>query len=59
MKKKILITGGAGYIGAHVYSSLKNEYEIFILDNLSNGSKENIKTKNFFNIDITKKKKIK
>ena len=58
MKKKILITGGAGYIGAHVYSSLKNEYEIFILDNLSNGSKENIKTKNFFNIDITKKKNL-
>ena len=35
MKKKILITGGAGYIGSHVVTNLlKSNYEIFVLDKL-------------------------
>tara|TARA_B100001093_G_C26668333_1_gene945025 strand:- start:55 stop:1050 length:996 start_codon:yes stop_codon:yes gene_type:complete len=34
----ILITGGAGYIGSHIVEKLvKNESNIFILDNLSTG----------------------
>jgi len=35
MKKKILITGGAGYIGTQVVNSLLNDdYEVFILDKI-------------------------
>ena len=37
MKKKILITGGLGFIGSHTsIKLLENNYEIIILDNLSN-----------------------
>ena len=38
--KKILLTGGAGYIGSHVcVELLKKGYEVVIVDNLSNSSK--------------------
>lgn len=37
MSKKILVTGGTGYIGSHtVVQLLENKYEVLILDNLSN-----------------------
>ena len=41
MKKKILVTGGLGYIGSHcVISLLENDYEPIIIDNLSNSKIE-------------------
>lgn len=40
---KILVTGGAGYIGSHVaLALLKKNYEIIVLDNLSNSHEESL-----------------
>lgn len=37
MKKRILVTGGTGYIGSHTVVELQKEgYEVVIVDNLSN-----------------------
>jgi len=39
--KKILVTGGLGFIGSHTVVELQNEgYEVIIIDNLSNSSIE-------------------
>ena len=41
--KKILVTGGAGFIGSHLCERLLNEgNEVVCLDNYSSGSKDNI-----------------
>lgn len=41
---KILITGGAGFIGSHLAEKLVNlKHDVIILDNLSTGRLENIK----------------
>jgi len=43
MKSKILVTGGAGYIGTHTCIALHQAgYDIVIYDNLSNSSREAI-----------------
>jgi UDP-glucuronate decarboxylase len=43
MKKRILITGGAGFIGSHLCKRLLDEgNEVISLDNYFTGSKENI-----------------
>ena len=37
--KKILVTGGLGFIGSHTVVELQNEgFEVVIIDNLSNTS---------------------
>jgi UDP-glucose 4-epimerase len=39
MKQKILVTGGAGYIGSHTVVELQSAgYEVIIIDNLSNSN---------------------
>lgn len=39
MNKKILVTGGTGYIGSHTVVELQNAgYEVVIIDNLSNSN---------------------
>ena len=41
MGKKILVTGGAGYIGSHTVVELQNAgYEVVVVDNLSNSNEE-------------------
>ena len=43
MKNKVLITGGAGYIGSHTCIALHEaDYDIVVYDNLSNSSREAI-----------------
>lgn len=43
-KSKILVTGGAGYIGSHTCVELLNDdYGIIVLDNLSNSSEESLR----------------
>lgn len=58
--KKILITGGAGFIGSAIIDKLhKQGHELFVLDNLSFGSRDFIPAiddKHFFNIDILDEK---
>ena len=41
--KKILITGGAGFLGSHLCDRfIKENYEVIAMDNLSTGSLKNI-----------------
>jgi UDP-glucuronate decarboxylase len=43
MTKKVLITGGAGFIGSHLARMLlAKEYEVTVMDNLFTGTKTNI-----------------
>ena len=59
--KKVLITGGAGFIGSHVADRfLLNNYEVIAADNLVTGNVDNINGKNikFFNIDIRDREKL-
>lgn len=47
--KKILITGGAGYVGSHIaYELIDNNYEVIIIDNLSTGQKKLIPSNSVF-----------
>jgi UDP-glucose 4-epimerase len=43
MTEKVLLTGGAGYIGSHTaYCLLDAGYDVFVLDDLSNSSRETV-----------------
>ena len=43
MKKKILVTGGAGFVGSHLCERLSQNpnYEVYSLDNYFTGSEQN------------------
>lgn len=58
---KILVTGGAGFIGSHLVDRLKAQgHEVAVIDNLSTGKKENLNPKaDFHEIDICDFDKIK
>lgn len=58
--KKILITGGAGFIGSNLVRRLMHNSSIIVLDNLSTGKKKiyhKIKMLNFLILIYLKKKK--
>ena len=66
--KKVLVTGGLGFIGSHTVVELQNEgFEVLIIDNLSNSSIEVLDritsitgTKpSYFNIDLREKEAVK
>ncbi|MBD3313730.1 NAD-dependent epimerase/dehydratase family protein [Candidatus Woesearchaeota archaeon] len=55
MKGKVIVTGGAGFIGSHIVDALiDNEYDVVVVDNLVTGSKDNLNAKaRFYQVDIT------
>ncbi len=57
---KIIVTGGAGFIGSHIVDTLVSlGYEVHVIDNLYSGKKEDINTKAIFhNVDIREKEKL-
>ncbi len=64
---KILVTGGAGYIGSHTCVELLNaNYDVVVLDNLSNSSEKSLtrvknitgKSLEFYKADLLNKKQI-
>jgi UDP-glucose 4-epimerase len=61
MKEKILITGGAGFIGSAIIKELqKYHHEIFVIDNLSFGNRAfiDIDDTHFFQEDIRNEQEI-
>ena len=58
-KNKVVITGGAGFIGSHLSEYLiKKNYQVVVIDNLSSGNINNLpKGIKFYNFDISKKNK--
>jgi len=68
MSNKILVTGGAGYIGSHTtLLLLEAGYEVVVIDNLSNSSLESLrrvekltgKSVVFYNTDLRDKEQLK
>ncbi|MFA5076203.1 MAG: NAD-dependent epimerase/dehydratase family protein [Patescibacteria group bacterium] len=55
---KILVTGGAGFIGSHIVDALiKQQHRVVVVDNLSTGRREFINSKaKFYRLDIQDKK---
>lgn len=52
---KILITGGAGFIGSHIVDALlKKDYEVVVYDNFSSGTMENLSHINSDKLSIIK-----
>ncbi|MEP3482434.1 MAG: NAD-dependent epimerase/dehydratase family protein [Fuerstiella sp.] len=57
---KLLVTGGAGFIGSHIADqALGKGWEVAVVDNLCSGRRENVSDKaTFFEIDIRDKEAV-
>ena len=53
--KKILITGGLGFIGSYIADELIDENEVLIIDNKSTGKVENLQNINHENLTLIEK----
>lgn len=54
--RRVLVTGGAGYIGSHVVLALGNAgYEVLTYDNLSTGNREAVLSGDFVDGDLADK----
>ncbi len=52
--RKVLVTGGAGFIGSHIVDEyLRRDWKVVVVDNLSTGKRENLNRKaKFYQMDI-------
>lgn len=59
-KPKILVTGGAGFIGSHQADALINAgYRVVVVDDLSNGEENNLNSEaKFYKVDIRSEEKM-
>lgn len=60
MEMKILVTGGAGFIGSHVNKLLLNQgHQVTVVDNLSHGNQDSVDSRaKFVQADLLDQKKI-
>lgn len=54
MAERVIVTGGAGFIGSHIVDALiEAGYEVAVIDNLSTGRRENLNPRAaFYEVDI-------
>ncbi|NQV13058.1 MAG: SDR family oxidoreductase [Parcubacteria group bacterium] len=57
---KVIVTGGAGFIGSHIVDNLiAKDYQVVVIDNLVTGKKENLNpAAKFYQEDIRKKEAV-
>lgn len=59
-QRKLLVTGGAGYIGSHtVQLLLQQGYDVAVVDNLSKGYRHNVPPERLFQLDLCETKALK
>ncbi|KKQ96386.1 MAG: hypothetical protein A3C27_01680 [Candidatus Levybacteria bacterium RIFCSPHIGHO2_02_FULL_39_36] len=56
MRKTVLITGAAGFIGSHIVDKfISNNYHVVAVDNLKTGNKRNINSRaEYYNVDLNR-----
>ena len=59
MNKRILVTGGAGYVGSHTCKILDEKgFQLIIFDNLSTGNKSSLMYGEFLKGELRRKEEI-